>query len=50
MFDADLRARDPSWGVRDLDELSALAGLHGLKPPERITMPSNNLSLVFRRQ
>jgi SAM-dependent methyltransferase len=49
-FDADLRARDPSWGVRDLDELSAFAGHHGFNPPERIAMPANNLSLVFHRQ
>jgi SAM-dependent methyltransferase len=49
VFDADLRARNPSWGIRDLDEITALASHHGLKPPERIAMPSNNLSVVFRR-
>lgn len=49
-FDADLQTRDPSWGIRDLDELAALARLHGLMPPERIPMPSNNLSVVFRRR
>jgi SAM-dependent methyltransferase len=48
-FDADLRARNPSWGIRDLDELTALAGRHGLAAPERFAMPSNNLSVVFRR-
>ena len=48
-FDADLRARDPSWGVRDLHEITTLALQHGLLPPERIPMPSNNLSVVFRR-
>ena len=49
-FDADLRARDPSWGIRDLDEITALAGQHGLTEPERIAMPANNLSVVFRRR
>lgn len=49
-FDADLRARDPSWGIRDLDEVTALANQHGLAAPERIPMPSNNLSVVFRRR
>jgi hypothetical protein len=48
-FDADLRARDPSWGVRDLGEIAVLAGRHGLKTLERIEMPANNLSVVFRR-
>jgi SAM-dependent methyltransferase len=49
-FDADLRARDPSWGIRDLDDIAALARLHGLMGPERIAMPANNLSVVFRRR
>jgi SAM-dependent methyltransferase len=48
-FDADLRARDPSWGIRDLDEIAALASRHGFLAPERIAMPANNLSVVFRR-
>jgi SAM-dependent methyltransferase len=49
-FDADLRARDPSWGIRDLDEIAALARQHGFDAPERIPMPANNLSVVFRRR
>jgi SAM-dependent methyltransferase len=49
-FDADLRARDPSWGIRDLDEIAALAARHGFMAPERIAMPANNLSVVFRRR
>ncbi len=48
-FDADLRARDPSWGMRDLDEISGLASQFGFQAPERIAMPANNLSVVFRR-
>jgi SAM-dependent methyltransferase len=49
-FDAALRARDPSWGIRDLDEIAALASQHGFKAPERHAMPANNLSVVFRRR
>lgn len=49
-FDADLKARNPEWGVRDLDQVAALAGAHGLDLIERVEMPANNLSLVFRRR
>jgi cyclopropane fatty-acyl-phospholipid synthase-like methyltransferase len=48
-FDASLQARDPEWGVRDLDEVAALAARHGLTLTDRIAMPANNLSVVFRR-
>lgn len=47
-FDASLRAHDPAWGVRDLADVSNLARAHGLDLVERISMPANNLSLVFR--
>jgi SAM-dependent methyltransferase len=46
-FDASLRARDPRWGVRDLDAVAALARERGLPLSERVAMPANNLSLVF---
>jgi SAM-dependent methyltransferase len=49
-FDADLRARDPYWGIRDLDEIVVLAKQHRLMGLERIAMPANNLSVVFRRR
>jgi uncharacterized protein DUF938 len=49
-FDASLRACDPAWGVRDLDEVSALAAEHALDPVERVAMPANNLSVVFRKR
>ena len=48
-FDASLRAQDPEWGVRDLDEVAALAARHGLALTDRIAMPANNVSVVFRR-
>jgi hypothetical protein len=48
-FDAELRACDPSWGVRDLGEVTALARRHGLEHQETVVMPANNRSVVFRR-
>ena len=47
-FDVSLRARDPSWGVRDLEAVAALAAESGFGAPETIEMPANNLSLIFR--
>ena len=47
-FDAGLRARNPDWGVRDLGDVSDLARAQGLDLVERISMPANNLSLIFR--
>jgi hypothetical protein len=49
-FDADLQARNPAWGIRDLDEIAALASKNGFGTPERVAMPANNLSVVFRRR
>lgn len=48
-FDADLCARDPHWGVRDLGEVIALARGHRLAHRETVAMPANNRSIVFRR-
>jgi SAM-dependent methyltransferase len=48
-FDASLRARDPSWGVRDLEWVTSSAASHGLELVEVTPMPANNLSVVLRR-
>ena len=48
-FDADLKQRDPRWGLRDLDEVAACAQINGLELDGVIEMPANNLSVVFRR-
>ncbi|WP_223111499.1 DUF938 domain-containing protein [Billgrantia pellis] len=48
-FDVDLRARDPRWGVRDLESVVAEAQPHGFMLEQTIEMPANNLSVVFRR-
>jgi len=46
-FDADLKRRDPCWGVRDVDDLVGEGALRGLELREVVKMPANNLSLVF---
>ena len=48
-FDASLQARDPAWGLRDRDAVTALAKAHGLTLTLRADMPANNISLLFRR-
>jgi SAM-dependent methyltransferase len=48
-FDADLRGRNPQWGIRDLDDVTELAGRHGFALTETVQMPANNLSVIFRR-
>jgi hypothetical protein len=49
-FDASLKSRDPSWGVRDLEALVEAASREGLELIEKIEMPANNLSLIFQRR
>jgi hypothetical protein len=49
-FDLDLRARNPQWGLRALDDVAKCAHDHGLGLGEVIEMPARNLSLVFRRK
>jgi SAM-dependent methyltransferase len=46
-FDASLKSRNPGWGLRDVADVAALAENWGLALDHRITMPANNLSLVF---
>ena len=48
-FDAELRARDPAWGVRDLGDVARLAGAAGFGMAEVVPMPANNLTVMFRR-
>ena len=48
-FDRTLRARDETWGVRDVEAVASLAEAQGLVLDERVELPANNQCLVFRR-
>lgn len=48
-FDASLRARNPAWGVRDIDKVTEVAGMEGLALEAVIPMPANNFTLVWRK-
>jgi hypothetical protein len=48
-FDADLRARQPAWGLRRREDVAQVAARHGLHLCERVAMPANNLLLVWAR-
>ena len=48
-FDAQLRAQDPEWGLRDMEEVARTAGKEGIDLVATIEMPANNFSLVLRK-
>ena len=49
-FDASLQSRDPRWGIRNLEDVDAIAQQAGFARTERHEMPANNLALVYRMQ
>jgi len=49
-FDQSLRARNPDWGLRDLEMVIALAAEHGLDLEERVSMPANNQIIIYRKR
>ena len=48
-FDADLKSRHPSWGLRNFEDVVSAALGAGLKLDRMIEMPANNLSVIFRK-
>ena len=48
-FDANLRGRNPEWGLRRVEEFSEEAGARQLRLEATHVMPANNLMLLFRR-
>lgn len=47
-FDAQLRATNPAWGVRDLERVVEVAAQARFELVEVVAMPANNFSVVFR--
>lgn len=48
-FDASLKFRNSKWGVRNLEDVVKVAESNGLTLSEKIEMPRENLSLIFRK-
>ncbi|PZV23470.1 MAG: SAM-dependent methyltransferase [Snowella sp.] len=46
-FDQSLQFRNPAWGVRNLEDVVELAEKYQLILHQIISMPANNLSLIF---
>jgi cyclopropane fatty-acyl-phospholipid synthase-like methyltransferase len=49
-LDAALRAKNPDWGLRDLEAVAALGMARGLLVEQVVDMPANNVAVVFRKQ
>ena len=48
-FDSSLRARNPDWGLREMEVVEAEAERRGLRFDRLFEMPANNVSAVFRK-
>lgn len=49
-FDADLKRRNPEWGLRSVEEFEAAARKQDIELVETRAMPANNLMLLLRRR
>ena len=48
-FDADLKARDPEWRLRRVEDFAAEAQARGFEHIDSRKMPANNMMLLFRK-
>ena len=48
-FDVSLKARDPRWGIRDIQDLVPLANQNGFVLHKKHPMPANNFTLIWKR-
>ena len=49
-FDADLKRRNPAWGLRKVEDFAAEAEKRGLLLADQREMPANNRMLLFIRR
>ena len=49
-FDSSLKARNPEWGLRQLEVVGAEAEAEGLELERLFEMPANNIVALFRRR
>ncbi|QNM83019.1 DUF938 domain-containing protein [Sphingomonas sabuli] len=49
-FDADLKTRDPRWGLRRVEDFAAAASTRGLELLDQRKMPANNRMLLFEKR
>ena len=48
-FDLSLKAQNPDWGIRDLEEVNDISTKNGFKKNNTIQMPANNLIVIFKK-
>ena len=48
-FDADLKRRNPAWGLRRVEDFQAAASARGFDLDATRPMPANNLMMLLRR-
>ena len=48
-FDKSLKMQNNNWGVRNLDEVDEEAYNNGFAQKELISMPANNLSIIYKK-
>ncbi len=48
-FDDSLKSRNPQWGIRQLEDVSAVAKQNSLHLKQVIEMPANNLAVILEK-
>ena len=49
LFDKSLKMQNNNWGVRNLDKVTEEAYNNGFAQKELISMPANNLSIIYKK-
>ncbi|BBA79747.1 hypothetical protein RGRSB_1296 [cyanobacterium endosymbiont of Rhopalodia gibberula] len=49
LFDESLRIQNQAWGVRNLEDVINISQQQGLKFVKKVSMPANNLSVIFKK-